>query len=56
MSCSIPFRLEREMFEPVVAAIPDIVGPVNPGWSMKVLREVAVGSVIPDLLVGTWFG
>lgn len=56
MSCVTPFRLEREMFGPVVAAIPDILGPVSAGWSMKVLREVAVGNVIPDLLVGTWYG
>ena len=44
------------MFGPVVAALPDILDPVSPGWSMKVLREVSVGNVIPDLLVGTWFG
>ncbi len=44
------------MFGSLVAAIPDIVGPISPGWSMKVLREVSVGNVIPDLLVGTWYG
>jgi hypothetical protein len=46
------FRLEREMFDPVLAAIPDIF-PANSG-AMRVLREPSVGNVVPDLLIGQW--
>lgn len=46
------FRLECEMFDPVLAAIPSLFP--APFCATRVLREAAVGNVIPDLLIGQW--
>ena len=50
-----PFRFEAEMFDtllPLVAAVFDL----SPGQKLRVLREAAVGSIIPDLMVAVWSG
>lgn len=49
------FRAEREMYEVLLPAIPSIFGTVA-GERMTVLREPAIGQVIPDLLIGIWTG
>ena len=46
------FRLECEMFNPVLAAIPSLFP--APCCATRVVREAAVGNVIPDLLIGQW--
>jgi hypothetical protein len=46
------FRLECEMFDPVLAAIPSLFP--APSCATRVVREAAVGNVIPDLLIGQW--
>jgi hypothetical protein len=46
------FRLESEMFAPIFDAVSDILPP-NSSFS-RVLREPAIGNVIPDLLIGHW--
>jgi very-short-patch-repair endonuclease len=51
-TASASFRLESEMFEPVLEAIPSIF-PAN-GYATRVLREPSIGNVIPDLLIGQW--
>jgi hypothetical protein len=47
-----PFRVERDMFESVSALLPLRLARVPDRWVE--LREPAVGSVIPDLLIGEW--
>jgi hypothetical protein len=46
------FRLERDMFDPLVAAIPSAFPAEN--CATRVVRRAAVGNVIPDLLIGQW--
>lgn len=46
------FRLESDMFEPILAAIPDVF-PTR-GLRTRVLREPSIGNVVPDLLIGQW--
>lgn len=46
------FRLECEMFDPILSAIPAVFP--SDGCVMRVLREPAIGNVIPDLLIGQW--
>lgn len=46
------FRIESEMFRPVMKAIPEKFPPEN--RAMRMLRETAIGNVIPDLLIGQW--
>jgi hypothetical protein len=50
-----PFRLEEQMVEPLLDAIPNVF-PLSRGYRRCVLREPAIGSVIPDILMGTWTG
>jgi hypothetical protein len=46
-----PFRLEREMLDPLNRALPTVLGfPSSSHWIA--LREPTIGSVIPDLLIG----
>jgi DNA-binding Lrp family transcriptional regulator len=49
---STGFRLESEMFRPVMDAIPEKFPAEN--RATRVLREAAIGNVIPDLLIGQW--
>jgi hypothetical protein len=46
------FRLECEMFDPVLASIPSLFP--APSCATRVVREAVVGNVIPDLLIGQW--
>ena len=49
------FRFEREMLNPIVSFLPTIFQPAD-GQRTRLLREKAVGSVIPDLMFGIWDG
>lgn len=49
-----PFRLERDMFDHLVAAVPDLFA--ERGERLRVVREPTIGEVIPDILIGTWNG
>ncbi len=51
----IPFRFESEMLEPLIAAIPKAFK-LQTGQHARMLREPMIGSVIPDILLGTWQG
>lgn len=46
------FRLESEMFRPVMDAIPEKFPAEN--RATRVLREAVIGNVVPDLLIGQW--
>lgn len=50
---AIPFRYEREMLAPLAAALPAQLG-VDAGQVVRTLREVPLGLIIPDLLIGHW--
>ncbi|MBS1983431.1 MAG: hypothetical protein JST16_04595 [Bdellovibrionales bacterium] len=50
-----PFRLEREMLEPLREALPSVLGLAEAG-EVRVLREPDLGLIIPDLLVGVCKG
>src|SRR5882762_1926950 len=54
-SPEIPFRFEYEMLDSLIAFIPSGFRPGN-GQRTRVLREPAIGSVIPDVLIGIWTG
>lgn len=47
-----PFRHERDMFAPLLLALPHALfaAPVE----LAIVRETVVGMVIPDLLIGRW--
>ena len=47
-----PFSLEREMLEPMLRALPWVLK--VDGADVTVLREMLVGGVIPDIVVGIW--
>ncbi len=49
------FRFEREMVKPLVALLPTVFH-LHTGQRARLLREQAIGSVIPDLLFGIWSG
>ena len=48
-----PFRLEREMLDPLARALGSVIGPL-PLDRVSVVREPPIGSIIPDLLIGIW--
>ena len=50
-----PFRFEHEMLRPVISRIPEMFH-VTPGQRLRVLQETAIGSVVPDVLLGVWSG
>jgi len=52
---SVRFRFESEMAEPLIARIPSVFH-LDSGKRLRVLRETAIGPVIPDLLLGIWSG
>jgi hypothetical protein len=55
MVSALPFRLEEQMVEPLLSAIPALF-PLDSGCRRCVLREPAISSVIPDVMIGTWRG
>lgn len=54
MVVAAPFRLERDMFAPLLSKIPELFG--GRGEKLRVLREPIIADVIPDVLIGTWDG
>jgi hypothetical protein len=50
-----PFRFEHEMVKPLLPLLPTVFE-LNSGQRARVLRETAIGSVIPDLMIGVWSG
>ena len=47
------YKLERDMLDPLARQVPSVLRlPAAP--RMRVLREVDLGRVIPDLLIGVW--
>lgn len=55
MNRETPFRFEHEMLRPVISRIPEMFH-VTPGQRLRVLQETAIGSVVPDVLLGVWSG
>jgi hypothetical protein len=56
VSCETPsFRFEREMVSPLVAFLPSVFRLCS-GQRARLLREQPIGTVIPDLLFGIWWG
>ncbi|SRR6266852_7717809 len=51
----IPVRFEHEMVDPLISVIP-LAFEIRSGERTRVLREAAIGSVIPDVLIGLWRG
>jgi hypothetical protein len=49
------YRFEREMVNPIISHLPLMFEPLK-GQRTLLLREQAVGSVIPDLMFGIWSG
>jgi hypothetical protein len=47
------FHLEREMLEPLAAGLSMMLG-IATGREVRILREPTLGTVIPDLLLGSW--
>src|SRR5882724_291659 len=50
-----PYRFEREMVAPIVSHLPSIFEALK-GQRTLLLREQAIGAVVPDLLFGIWSG
>lgn len=50
---SASFRRERDLVEAVQTVIPQLLR-VRSGQDVRVLTDVPIGSVIPDILVGIW--
>src|SRR5713101_5744257 len=50
-----PFRFEYEMVKPLLPLLPTVFE-LRSGQRTRVLRETAIGSVIPDLMIGVWSG
>jgi hypothetical protein len=51
----VPIRFEYEMMDALIASIP-LAFEVSEGQRTRVLKEPAIGSVIPDVLIGSWRG
>src|SRR6266446_1598488 len=50
-----PFRFEFEMVKPLLPLLPAVFE-LNSGQRARLLRQTAIGSVIPDLMIGVWTG
>lgn len=50
-----PFRFECEMVKPLLPLLP-VIFELSSGQRARVLRETAIGPVIPDLMIGVWSG
>lgn len=55
MVSDAPFRLECDMFNPLIGFLPAVFR-MRSGQRLKVLREPTIGSLVPDILVGLWSG
>jgi hypothetical protein len=56
MNCeAVPLRFESEMASPLLSFISDAFR-ARPGQRVCVLQQAAIGTVIPDVLVGIWSG
>ena len=54
-SALTPFRFEFEMVKPLLPLLPTVFE-LSSGLRTRVIRETAIGSVIPDLMIGVWSG
>ena len=50
-----PFRFECDMLNPLIESL-SAVFRLHSGQRLRILREPAIGSVVPDVLVGIWSG
>jgi hypothetical protein len=52
---SLPFRFERQMLEPLERALPGTLR-LPAHRPCRILREVDLGRIVPDVLIGVWRG
>jgi hypothetical protein len=51
---SAPFRLEREMIDPLLRALPMVLPRSSPDLQLHLVSTPSIGSIIPDVLAAFW--